>query len=273
MPSGYEIIQDLVNGFCLAVRSEVHKRIKSIGIDLNDEERHVVLGGLLARQGTLACEFANAVSAWNPHVSPLFTRAMVDVHITLAWILLDPKIRSLQYIEYGLGQAKLQIEHLKSRLEKDGKNPNEDEVIKRAELWINVQKLTFFLSVDVGSWSGKTTREMASETNLLDMYNYVYTPFSSCAHSTWNHVCRMNTKRSESALHRYTFIPDMPEFRPNPEELYFPAQHFDKTLKLLDDKLSLGQFNGGLEEWLDAKFKEIKRKNDKSQKTEGDNEK
>ena len=42
---------------------------------------------------------------------------MADVHITLSWILLDPNTRARQYIDHGLGQAKLELEHRRSGLE------------------------------------------------------------------------------------------------------------------------------------------------------------
>ena len=62
-----------------------------------------VLTALLARQTTLAIELSSAPQLWNSHSAPLFLRAMADVHITLAWILLEPEVRAAQYIEHGLG--------------------------------------------------------------------------------------------------------------------------------------------------------------------------
>ena len=58
-----------------------------------------------------------------------------------------------------------------------------------------------------GAWSGKTTRDMAEESGILDFYNYVYTPFSQCAHSTWYHVGRYNSDPSESPLTRQLWMP------------------------------------------------------------------
>ena len=45
---------------------------------------------------------------------------MTDVHITLSWILLDVVTRARLYIDHGLGQAVLALEHRKKELRADG---------------------------------------------------------------------------------------------------------------------------------------------------------
>jgi hypothetical protein len=45
---------------------------------------------------------------------------------------------------------------------------------------------------------------MAEQAGLLDFYNYVYTPFSQCAHSTWYHVGRYNSAPSEAPTLDYS---------------------------------------------------------------------
>jgi hypothetical protein len=77
-----------------------------------------------------------------------------------------------------------------------------EEFISVQEAWINAQRWGFLVEVTIGAWSGKTTREMADEAGILEFYNYVYTPFSQCAHSTWYHVGRYNSGPSESPLTR-----------------------------------------------------------------------
>lgn len=142
---------------------------------------------------------------------------MTDVHITLSWILLDPMTRARQYIEHGLGQAVLELEHRKKRLESAKEDAKEDmmQVIRAYESWINTQRWSFLVEVNVGAWSGKTTREMAEESGILDFYNYVYTPFSQCAHNAWYHVGRYNSGPSESPLTRQLWMPRFgPELQP-----------------------------------------------------------
>jgi len=144
-----------------------------------------VLVALLARQATLAIELASAPQLWNSHSAPLFLRAMADVHITLAWILMDAKNRARQYIEHGLGQAVLELEHRKKQMESsnEGDQAGLKDVIHHQQNWIDLQKWNFLVEVNIGSWSGKPAREMAEEAGLIDIYNYVYTPFSQCVHA------------------------------------------------------------------------------------------
>jgi hypothetical protein len=134
---------------------------------------------------------------------------MTDVHITLSWILLDPKLRSRQYIDFGLGQAVLELEHRKKQFESvvDDSKKDTEQIIRAGEAWINSQRWNFLVEVNVGAWSGKSTREMAQESGILDFYNYVYVPFSQCAHSTWYHVGRYNSGPSDSPLTRQLWLP------------------------------------------------------------------
>jgi len=196
-----------------------------------------VLTALLARQSTLAIQFASAPQLWNWHSAPLFLRAMTDVHITLSWILLDPKTRARQYIDHGLGQAVLELEHRKKELESTPEHSKEDmnQVIRALEAWINTQRWSFLVEVNVGAWSGKNTREMAEESGILEFYNYVYTPFSQGAHSTWYHVGRYNSSPSESPLTRQLWIPRI-EDATDVWALNLAAKYLDKSFNIFDEK-------------------------------------
>lgn len=252
-----KITESIIYGFRDKVRSEVFHRVEKIPIDLMKPEQHSVFGGLLARQGTLATELAFAVSAWNYHSAPLFIRPMVDVFITVSWIAMDPQVRASQYIEYGLGQAKLQLEHFKQMVKDRGEDPEKDKNIQHLEGWINSQKYTFLLSVDLGSWSGKTTRDMAIEAGIPHVYNYTFSSFSSCVHSTWNHVSRLNTVASKHGLHRNTFVPSMPELPPDIYQLDTAARRFDETTKLYDKHFKIEPSEQNVEGWLDQKLDDI----------------
>ena len=69
-----------------------------------DKHVHEAIGGLLARQATLAIELARSPMMWIGNVAPLILRCMTDAYITLAWILDDRGDRAKKYTEYGLGQ-------------------------------------------------------------------------------------------------------------------------------------------------------------------------
>jgi len=109
---------------------------------------------------------------------------MADVYITLAWILKAPDERARKFILYGLGQEKLQLEHRKTQIADRKPTPEEQLMIDASKAWINSQRFTFLTEVNLGSWSGLPTREMADQAGCLDFYNYVYMPFSARAHSS-----------------------------------------------------------------------------------------
>src|SRR5689334_6996519 len=85
---------------------ELSARWNSWPINLAQTEVHEVIGGLMARQITLATQLATTPSMWTGHVAPLLLRTMTDAYITLAWIWKNPQDRSQKFILYGLGQAK-----------------------------------------------------------------------------------------------------------------------------------------------------------------------
>jgi hypothetical protein len=220
------------------IRQELRIRCEAYIPDFRMPEVFSVLTALLARQATLAIEFVSAPQLWNSHSAPLFLRAMADVHITLSWILLDPETRARQYIDHGLGQAMLELEHRKNQMEPVDEDSKESlkKIIRAYEVWINVQRWNFLVEVNVGAWSGKTTRQMAEEAGILDFYNYVYTPFSQCVHSTWYHVGRYNSGSSESPLTRQLWVPGIHESPTDPWNLNLTAKYLDKSFNLFDER-------------------------------------
>jgi hypothetical protein len=243
--------EDLICSIESKIRRELRIRCEAYIPDFRMPEVFNVLTALLARQATLAIQFASAPQLWNWHSAPLFLRAMTDVHITLSWILLDPKTRARQYIDHGLGQAVLELEHRKKQLESAPEHRKEEmnDVIRADEAWINTQRWSFLVEVNVGAWSGKTTREMAEESGILDFYNYVYTPFSQGAHSTWHHVGRFNSAPSESPLTRQVWIPRI-EDATDVWALSLVAKYLDKSFNIFDEKALGCSPSSEVQDWI-----------------------
>jgi hypothetical protein len=253
MSDANQIMEEFVRDFQNQVRSELKKRCESYKPDFKTPDTYTAVTALLCRQATLAIELASAPQLWNGHSAPLFLRAMTDVHITVSWILLDPASRAKQYIEHGLGQAVLSVEHRKASLEKahvDDK-PAIEHTIKAEEAWINGQRWSFLVDVNVGSWSGKTTRDMAQEAGCLEFYNYVYTPFSQCAHSTWYHVGRYNSRPSPSPLTSPVWLPQIADVEPHPHDLSLAARYVDKTFNFFDEKALNVPPASKIQDWLE----------------------
>jgi Family of unknown function (DUF5677) len=245
-------VEDVIHLIEERIRQEVRIRCEAYAPDFRMPEVFSVLTALIARQATLAIEFISAPQLWNSHSAPLFLRAMADVHITLSWILLDPEARARQYIDFGLGQAKLDLEHRKSQMDSADQDSKESlkQTIQVHEAWINMQRWHFLVEVNIGAWSGKNTRQMAEEAGILDFYNYVYTPFSQCAHSTWYHVGRYNSRPSESPLSRQLWEPRIPELPTDLWNLGLAAKYLDKSLNLFDERALASPRRSCIRDWI-----------------------
>lgn len=243
--------EDLVRAIESKIRRELRLRCEAYTPDFRMPEVFNVLTALLARQATLAIQFASAPQLWNWHSAPLFLRAMTDLHITLSWILLDPKTRARQYIDHGLGQAVLELEHRRKWLDSAPEDSREgmSQMIRAYEAWINTQRWSFLVEVNVGAWSGKTTREMAEESGILDFYNYVYTPFSQGAHSTWFHVGRFNSGPSESSLTRQLWVARI-EDAADVWTLNLAAKYLDKSFNIFDEKALERPPSSQIQDWI-----------------------
>ncbi|MDX6463698.1 MAG: hypothetical protein QOE55_7395 [Acidobacteriaceae bacterium] len=231
---------NVVEAFARRAEEEFKYRLKKWPIDLTRNEIHEVVGALLARQVTLAVQLASSASNWNGHVAPLFLRTMADVYINIAWVLCDPDDRAKKFILYGLGQAKLELEHRRADLATREAKRGEIERNQIQEDWINRQRATFLTDVNLGSWSGISTRTMADEAGCIDFYNYVYTPFSSCTHSTWHHVARYNLSPCSNPLHRYHSVPAIIDVPLDPDYLHLAARYLQKTFARFDE--AFGKF-------------------------------
>jgi hypothetical protein len=234
-------VRAVADRFSDDLHAELSARWEAWRLDLSKKELHEVVGALLARQVTLAEEFAQVPVCWNYHVGPLFLRAMADVYITLAWIFADPTQsleRARKFIYFGLGQEKLQLEHRRAEIEHEGREPRPEERLgmEAAEAWINAQRYSFLTEVNVGSWSGLTVREMANQAGCLDFYNYVYQPWSGVAHSQWQHVGRYNVEQCGNPLHLNHLTPATPRFFSDLHLLHLAGKYADKAFRLFDEK-------------------------------------
>lgn len=217
------------------IREELHARWDSWELDMSQREKHGVLGALMARNVTLATQMVHNPGIWNPHIAPIILRSMVDVMITFYWICLDPQERSKKFIMHGLGQEKLQVEHLKNLVSSFTEDPESHPSVQARTAWIDSQRFTFLTEVDVGSWSGESTRSMAQEADCMKEYRNAYQEFSGATHSMWNHVARHNMIHCENPLHQYHRVPVDPPSRVEPEYLLQAAFYVRKTFDRFDE--------------------------------------
>jgi len=161
-----------------------------------------VLSALLARQSALAMGLAESPSTWSGHIAPLILRSMIDLLITFRWILLDPRQRAQEYIDYGLGIEKLLTANYQEKIESGYEGADVRGIIESNLGWIESQRFQMFVGVNLGSWSGSSVRKMCDEIGDPDLYKFSYTPFSACVHNTWNHVGKWNARLCRNPLHK-----------------------------------------------------------------------
>lgn len=205
-------------------------------------QQQEVLLALLARQVTLAVEIISAPSTWTPNIAPILLRAMADVHITLEWILENPTERVPLYVLDGLGGVKLEIAHREEEIKKDASLATNDHLAYTDYLkkWLESQRPEFTVEVNLKSWSGRTTRDMAKEAGVIDFYNYVYQPFSAAVHSSWSHVGRINAVRCENPTHNMHFLPVIAPLVPDFHWCMLAAKYLKKSFAAFDQSLKLG---------------------------------
>lgn len=231
-------VAPLVEGYISRVRHDLEVRIESWLPDVPRIQLQEVIGGLMARQVSLATQLAQAPSAWNGHVAPLILRAMTDVYITFAWIWGDAEQRSQIYVLYGLGQLKLHLEHLKAHVASRGGDPSRHPLVEAHQRALDAERLAAFTEVNIGSWSGTDTRRMAEEANCLGLYRFAYSPFSRATHSMWPHVSQYNLKPCINPLHRMHRVPTDEDWPLDVDYLYRAAKYVEKTMRLFDTKVA-----------------------------------
>ena len=224
----------LIEGYCADVDRELAARLDAWPADFAQIHLHEVIGGMLARQATLAKDVAHAPALWTGHSAPILLRAMADVYINIAWLLLDPIERCRKFILFGLGQSKLELEHRRAQIGTREPTPEEASMLEAGERWIDGQRIGWLIDVDLGKWSSLSVRQMAEEASCIDFYNYVYTPFSACAHSMWHHVARYNLRVCGNPLHRHHRRPTGEAFAPDIHYLTLAAKYWSKTLGTFD---------------------------------------
>lgn len=234
-------------------------------VDIFESEASEVIGALLARQCNLAVKVARNPDLWDYHAGPLFLRSMTDVYITAAWILKDTLNRARQFIQYGLGQEKLQVERLKAAIEKEQPDNVEElrEGIEARQAWIDGQHYSFLQHVDVGSWSGISTRKMAEEANCLDLYDFAYTGWSHGAHGTWNHIGKFDVFPSADPLHKHILQPANVPHGCHLDVVEKATKYFDKLAVHLVDEFKIEMTVPRPNEWLWQRIGQLQQEMDK----------
>jgi hypothetical protein len=173
--------------------------------------------------------------------------------------LKDPLARARQFIQYGLGQEKLQTERLKAAINEE--EPDEAaalrQFIEACEAWINGQHYSLLQHVDIGSWSGLSARKMAEEADCLNLYDFAYSGWSHGTHSTWNHVGKFDVFPSAEPLHKHILQPANLPHGIQPDVLINATKYFDKLNVHLVSEFDITMALPPPNEWLTERFSQL----------------
>jgi hypothetical protein len=234
-----------IDDYLRVAQHSFDQRIESWKIDIFEKDANEVIGGLLARQLSLALNVAMNPPAWNMHILPILLRCMADVYITFCWIVKEVKPRSRQFIEYGLGQEKLAIEKYRELLTKETEpDPNAIALVEARERMLDSERYRFLIPVNLGAWSEMDMRKMAIEVGEKPFYDLVFTQFSASVHSTWPHIWKINLRACNNPLHMGHRVPFVPNLPPDPHLFVNSAKYLCKTFAKFDTSI-LGKKKAG----------------------------
>ncbi len=171
--------------FARAAFDEIRSLYERVQPDLDCPARSEVLFGLLQRQAQIAADLARLPPMWVSPWGEMANRAMAEALIRLKWFATRDKPEHYEwFIDYGLGQEKLHIEHL-SRLLEEGHSQADairEDRQSRGE-WLDEQRYSFLQEVDVGGGTHDLDlRKMAEEAGCPDLRSLVFQPLSSAVH-------------------------------------------------------------------------------------------
>ena len=76
------------------------------------------------------------------------------------------------------------------------------------------------------------------DVDCLDLYRFAYTPYSFCAHNTWNHIGVFNCAHSDNPLHKFLRQPFIGETSVEPSAFMNSAKYYEKSLAAVAEKYS-----------------------------------
>lgn len=176
--------------------------------NLYDPDKREVNVGLVCRAAREVITALGAPDLWCSEHGSHVGRAIVETHITLAWMAKqnDPTIYR-RYKDYGAGKAKLNAliaEEVPAEWLIDGAV----EAIANIRKTSHNDDILDYVAVDTrATFSGMSLREMANEAGLLDLYRHTYQLQSGIAHSEWWTVELHAMERCFNILHRGHLIP------------------------------------------------------------------
>jgi hypothetical protein len=174
----------------------------------SDPLRDEVLLGLACRIFRLTIQVVSFPANWTEDIGEVFLRLVADAYIHFHWFLTKASPADFQkFYEYGLGQQKLLSEHFRILFESHGISEDQARKMNPGIEFLSNHKMPDFINVNVGNWTDKTTRELAIDAGLHELYAFVYTPTSSTVHGMYDCLERHYLSYCINPFHKLHKVP------------------------------------------------------------------
>jgi Family of unknown function (DUF5677) len=205
----FDVFAGALGANASATRDYLDLLSRQARVDLYDPVKDEILLGLLSRSARLYVLLAEDPNLWARDMAGILLRCLAETAISFGYLAKSGKEEDFQrFREYGEGQEKLLMLHLEeSHPEGKSLEGRDAKAIKR-DLGVMAPAL---LQIELGSWSGKDTRKLASAAGLEHLYRLVFTPGSGDVHGTWASLSKSNLAYCSQALHRFHRLPSFSE--------------------------------------------------------------
>lgn len=177
--------------------------------DLYSPDNDEILLGLLSRIIRLYNLLMSEPCLWARDMAGIMLRCLTDSAITFCYLIEKGEVSDYKrFRDYGEGQEKLLMLHLQDS------HPGNESIEGRDSDAISEELGGFrpeVIDIELGSWSKKDTRKLATSVGMERFYRLVYSPTSSDLHGTWMSLKHSSFCRCAEPLHCFHRMPTYTE--------------------------------------------------------------
>jgi hypothetical protein len=205
-------------------------------IDFYDPLKDEILLSLACRIYRLTIHVISFIPNWTEDISEVFVRMVLESYIYYHWLKKNGKKDDYQkFYEYGLGQQKLRMEHLKQYFKNQGLS-EEAEKQNLSLDFLKRHKMPEFVPVNVGNPLNKNLRIIADEADCREIYALMYSPSSSAVHGMYDSLDLFYSRTCVNPFHCQHKVPY--HWSKCPVSTYGPFNCLGITDWVLSDLLS-----------------------------------
>jgi hypothetical protein len=174
--------------------------------DIYNPERDEIILGLFSRLTRLYVLLCVSPTFWARDIAGIILRCLTDTAITFAYLTKAGTEKELKnFKSYGEGKEKLLMLHLQDTF--PGEKSVEGRTVEDIANDLGGGFMPELIDIELGNWTQKSARNLATIAGMDEFYKLVYDPTSSDVHGTWISVKNTNLTRCRQPLHRFHRIP------------------------------------------------------------------